>query len=127
MGLDPPMRTDTMGPMLEGYIISYYHEMHCLAYIFAQYGYRKLGKPTDSIVDEHVIHCIDYMRLSSMCTSDTTLEGGLPYGDWGTHQCRDYTALQSWAEPRMLYNFTKLSGQRIDVDNRHLAQAAVLD
>ncbi|KAF2719682.1 hypothetical protein K431DRAFT_272205 [Polychaeton citri CBS 116435] len=123
-GLDPPMRTDNMGPMIEGYIIKYYHQIHCLAFIFAQYGNRHLGKPSNPVTEEHVIHCIDYLRLNVMCVADSTPEGEqLSFGDWGARQCRNYEVLQEWSEPRLVYNFSQLSGRRIDLSNNDLRKA----
>lgn len=51
----------------------------------------------------HTEHCFDYIRQSLMCAADSALEkrndtiGGVT--GWGTsHQCRDFSALQEWAE-----------------------------
>ena len=52
----------------------------------------------------HVVHCVEYLRNSVMCSGDTTLEGkGVPGSGFGVeHQCVDYEALQAWAHKHEL-------------------------
>lgn len=62
----------------------------------------------------HTLHCLDYLRESILCTSDSTLEPFKPKFDsaadrkgvdgYGTpHQCRDFGKLRNWAE-KFRYN-----------------------
>jgi hypothetical protein len=62
----------------------------------------------------HTLHCLDYLRESIICASDSTLEPFKPSFDtaaprkgvdgYGTpHQCRDFGKLRNWAE-RFRYN-----------------------
>lgn len=60
-------------------------------------------QPHMDVALPHMEHCFDYIRQSLMCAADPTLEkrndtiGGVT--GWGTsHQCRDFSALQDWAE-----------------------------
>lgn len=60
-------------------------------------------EPHMDVALPHTEHCFDYIRQSLMCAADSALEkrndtiGGVT--GWGTsHQCRDFSALQEWAE-----------------------------
>ena len=54
-------------------------------------------------VNDHMVHCFDYLRQAIVCSADTALE---PYktevdgvdGYGAPHQCRDFNALYDWAE-----------------------------
>jgi hypothetical protein len=50
---------------------------------------------------EHVLHCIEYLRLSIMCHADTNAEPVLPniggaIGFGAVHQCRSYENVLRW-------------------------------
>jgi len=50
---------------------------------------------------EHVIHCLDSIRQSLMCSLDETLlytETGDIWGDGQVHVCRDWDAFVKWVE-----------------------------
>lgn len=61
----------------------------------------------------HTEHCIDYLRTSLLCASDTSLEpfkspfegmrGNGVDGFGSTHQCRNFDDLYNWTES-MRYN-----------------------
>jgi hypothetical protein len=69
----------------------------------------------DEMSDQHIYHCIDYIRQSIMCNGDTTLEkpstvNGKPMrgvDGWGVaHECRDYDAIYSYADTHKSRNLT---------------------
>lgn len=59
-------------------------------------------KPDEELV-KHMRHCVEYLRLASMCHADGTLERPFQ-GQLGSlrgetvHMCRDYGRLIGWAE-----------------------------
>jgi hypothetical protein len=64
-------------------------------------------------VDEHVGHCIDTLRQSLMCTSDTSTivwqwdEKSQRTGFRGgvAHTCRNFDAIRDWAKERTVNGF----------------------
>jgi hypothetical protein len=65
--------------------------------------------------DDHIYHCIDYIRQAIMCCGDTTLEkarnvdGKAVRGvdGWGVeHQCRDFSAIVAYGEAHRTNNDT---------------------
>ena len=52
-------------------------------------------------VGVHRDHCLDYIRQAIMCHGDATFETinehGVLDGMGGTHQCRDFDLMFSWA------------------------------
>ncbi|KAI1113184.1 hypothetical protein F5Y14DRAFT_226701 [Nemania sp. NC0429] len=99
----------------ERYCVSVFHQLHCLDML--RRGYHaalELARNNTPIAEgeqphvdtmalPHTQHCFDYIRQGLMCAADPTLEkrndtiGGVT--GWGTsHQCRDFNALQEWAE-----------------------------
>lgn len=68
-------------------------------------------EPTSRFEPSHIEHCIDYLRQSLMCISDTTLEvvenitkgvtGVLGFGT--QHQCKDFEQLRAWTSERETY------------------------
>ncbi|KAM3550205.1 hypothetical protein ARSEF4850_008456 [Beauveria asiatica] len=85
----------------EGYGISMFHQIHCLVAI-------RTAIRTRTFNDQHLDHCLDYLRQAIMCTGDTTLEKVIaddngkfkPEIDgWGTvHECRSWHMLFEFAE-----------------------------
>ncbi|KXS97016.1 hypothetical protein AC578_1895 [Pseudocercospora eumusae] len=93
------------------WIISVYHQLHCLNGIrsaLTQFYFGEVASPGDhSHVEhhEHVYHCLDYLRQIILCHGDTALEGSLDglYGTsgWGTtHICKDQEAIRNFAEEK---------------------------
>ncbi|KAL9480322.1 hypothetical protein ACSS6W_005108 [Trichoderma asperelloides] len=92
--------------------IATFHQLHCLYLLQVE-----LFDALSSNITEprsHSLHCLDYLRESILCTSDSTLEPFKPAFDLATprkgvdgygtpHQCRDFGKLRSWAE-RFRYN-----------------------
>ncbi|KAM7218015.1 protein of unknown function (DUF3328) domain containing protein [Rhypophila decipiens] len=86
----------TDGP---GYMMTVFHQLHCLSYLVEhlQAGYS--GVEITKEVAHHTAHCFDYIRQGIMCNADTTLEGSTEAGPgWGSrHECKDYEAVLDWA------------------------------
>jgi len=94
-----------------------YHQLHCLnEFRTAYWNLRKGASPDESASshahdahlthpeDGHIRHCIDFLRQSLMCTSDTTIEvvekvenGDIGVRGFGTeHKCKDFHQLREW-------------------------------
>ncbi|KAF2972112.1 hypothetical protein GQX73_g1417 [Xylaria multiplex] len=86
----------TDGP---AYMMSVFHQLHCLSYIVDHYQRGYAGANLTEEVAHHSVHCFDYLRQSIMCAADTNLEGDTEAGPgWGSdHQCADYDAVLAWA------------------------------
>ncbi|KAI1435113.1 hypothetical protein GGR50DRAFT_658582 [Xylaria sp. CBS 124048] len=95
-----PIDRVTSGP---AYMMSVFHQLHCLSYIVDHYrqGYGAGANLTEDVA-HHSAHCFDYLRQSIMCAGDTNLEGQTADGPgWGSrHTCVDYDALLDWANER---------------------------
>lgn len=90
-----------LGPNKRPFLLSVFHEMHCLSVI--RKGYLFNG----TMAYEHIEHCLRYLRQSILCRSDLTIEpahmeksrvtgkminaGGDLLGQ--THRCRDWTVI----------------------------------
>ncbi|KAI0183506.1 hypothetical protein EV127DRAFT_352539 [Xylaria flabelliformis] len=81
------------------YMMSVFHQLHCLSYIVDHYQRGYAGANLTEEVAHHSAHCFDYLRQSIMCAADTNLEGETEAGPgWGSdHQCADYDAVLDWA------------------------------
>lgn len=98
------------------YDISVFHQLHCLKYVrtylyevlqIAQHGPSTEGERTFvNLPDDHVSHCLDYIRQGVMCSADMTVEwpreerGGpsSAVDGWGVgHQCKSWV---SGADPK---------------------------
>ncbi|KAF3055634.1 hypothetical protein GL218_06938 [Daldinia childiae] len=81
------------------YMMSVFHQLHCLSYIVEHYQQGYAGVKLTEEVAHHSSHCFDYLRQSIMCSADTNLEGESEYGPgWGSkHECADYDAVLAWA------------------------------
>ncbi|KAI1181946.1 hypothetical protein F5B17DRAFT_227119 [Nemania serpens] len=86
----------TDGP---AYMMSVFHQLHCLSYIVDHYQRGYAGANLTEEVAHHSAHCFDYLRQSIMCAADTNLEGETEAGPgWGSdHTCADYDAVLAWA------------------------------
>lgn len=82
-----------------GYMISAFHQLHCLSYLVQHFQQGYGGTNLTQEVAHHSAHCFDYIRQTIMCAGDTTLEGKTEAGPgWGSvHECVDYDALLGWA------------------------------
>ncbi|KAI1161917.1 hypothetical protein F5B18DRAFT_653202 [Nemania serpens] len=81
------------------YMMSVFHQLHCLSYIVDHYQRGYAGTNLTEEVAHHSAHCFDYLRQSIMCAADTNLEGETEAGPgWGSdHTCADYDAVLAWA------------------------------
>ncbi|KAI4860514.1 hypothetical protein F4820DRAFT_452822 [Hypoxylon rubiginosum] len=81
------------------YMMSVFHQLHCLSYIVDHFQQGYAGTELTEEVAHHSAHCIDYLRQSIMCAADTNLEGKTEAGPgWGSkHECADYDAVLAWA------------------------------
>lgn len=81
------------------YMMSVFHQLHCLSYVVEHYQQGYDGVKLEEEVAHHSSHCFDYLRQSIMCAADTNLEGESDAGPgWGSdHECADYDALLAWA------------------------------
>ncbi|KAI0129733.1 hypothetical protein BJ170DRAFT_617386 [Xylariales sp. AK1849] len=83
----------------EVYMVSMFHQLHCLSTLMRSYGLMVIeGSPPADI--DHDAHCFDFIRQALLCASDLTVEGSSEYGEgWGAiHKCKDVDAIKSWAE-----------------------------
>ncbi|KAF8442447.1 hypothetical protein L210DRAFT_3397650 [Boletus edulis BED1] len=92
-----------LGPNDRTFLVSLYHQLHCLDII--RVGY--LTNRTHAF--EHIQHCLRYLRQILVCHADTTLEDDIPQfldGGWthsangvgSVHSCKDWTVLRRWVE-----------------------------
>ncbi|KAI8951413.1 hypothetical protein F4801DRAFT_589638 [Xylaria longipes] len=112
---------DSIVPMGQGtirlsdgfYTLSVMHQLHCLWSIHQSF-YTALHADSGEVGMQdfpHIRHCVDYIRQALMCSADTTLEpvdlvlGGVT-GWNGTHVCRDFGRVKTWAEDHRANNLT---------------------
>ncbi|MCJ1332214.1 hypothetical protein MMC10_008906 [Thelotrema lepadinum] len=92
------------------------HHLHCLNllrqslyYNFEHYHQQGKGafKNEDSVLKDHVTHCLDTLRQQLMCTVDVGMLGQVwwnknspqAYPDFNTqHKCRNFDDIRRWAE-----------------------------
>ncbi|KIM67645.1 hypothetical protein SCLCIDRAFT_107594 [Scleroderma citrinum Foug A] len=91
-----------VGPHNRTFVVSLYHQFHCLDVI--RVGY--LVNRTHAA--HHIQHCLRYLRQILLCHADTTLEPDIPQmapdGSWhhtangvgAVHRCRDWTKLRRY-------------------------------
>ncbi|KAF1997771.1 hypothetical protein P154DRAFT_524513 [Amniculicola lignicola CBS 123094] len=82
-----------------GYMMSSFHQLHCLSYLAEHFQQGYGGIALDEEVAHHSAHCFNYLRQGIMCAADTTLEGKTEEGpgEGSEHECTDYDALLEWA------------------------------
>ncbi|OQO10595.1 hypothetical protein B0A48_03893 [Cryoendolithus antarcticus] len=75
-----------------GYMISMFHQLHCLSYLVQHFQSGYGGVNLTQEVAHHAAHCFDYIRQAIICAGDTTLEGKTELGaGWGTsHQDKEF-------------------------------------
>lgn len=93
-----------VGPLNRTFVISLYHQFHCLDVI--RVGF--LVNRTHAA--QHIQHCLRYLRQILLCHADTTLEPDIPQmaadGRWhhtangvgAMHRCKDWTVLRKFME-----------------------------
>ncbi|PCH37194.1 hypothetical protein WOLCODRAFT_83470 [Wolfiporia cocos MD-104 SS10] len=76
------------------FMVTMFHELHCLRVLNFAYG------GSDAANEEHITHCLGYLRQMALCAADTTLEPD----DFTTrdfevdrmgsmHTCRDWSTV----------------------------------
>ncbi|KAF7525076.1 hypothetical protein G7054_g11199 [Neopestalotiopsis clavispora] len=100
------------GDHFEGYILSVYHQLHCLSIITQRMGtsYEEFAEFTRPQL-EHTTHCIEYLRQAILCNADTSLEGETgawpASAAWGQmHTCKDFDALLELADDRGMWDLS---------------------
>jgi hypothetical protein len=90
-----------------GYMVSVFHQLHCLSYL-AEYYQRGYGGHELTVeVAHHSAHCFNYIRQGITCNADVTLEGHTDAGpgEGSEHECVDYDALLEWANEHAAYKW----------------------
>ncbi|KAF2179743.1 hypothetical protein K469DRAFT_741531 [Zopfia rhizophila CBS 207.26] len=94
----------TEGP---GYMMSVFHQLHCLSYLAEHFQQGYGGIELEDEVAHHSAHCFNYLRQGIMCAGDTTLEGETDAGpgEGSVHECVDYDAVLEWANGHSAYRW----------------------
>lgn len=104
----PPMLNSPDSDSRVGYVISVFHQLHCLHSLQREFNNMMVERPTLEELGEdhlvHVYHCFDYVRRALMCASDTTLEGQssgstrpATKGEGAFHVCRKFDVIRAYA------------------------------
>ncbi|KAK8062201.1 hypothetical protein PG997_014298 [Apiospora hydei] len=87
------------------YIMNAHHLLHCVRNIYISiHQYRTNQEQT--IRYEHILHCLDSLRVETMCTADdtpryvplNTAHNGYRPGDGQQRQCRDWNQVQEFVK-----------------------------
>lgn len=106
--------------------VAMYHQLHCLGMLRRAHAYfRQGGLASEFIGETHVSHCFTYLRQSSLCAADMTLESASyeldSSGNWTLgvdgmgikHKCRNPDLLRRYLEMNYeVYSKTKQSDSR---------------
>jgi hypothetical protein len=84
------------------YMISAFHQLHCLESMQKALTQFALGVSDDYDAD-HMEHCFSYLRQAVLCGSDATLESPDPevraIRGWGfDHDCYNWEGLLEWRD-----------------------------
>ncbi|KAJ5612185.1 hypothetical protein N7510_005379 [Penicillium lagena] len=116
-GIHPPF--DHPGKVNGGppqfYVVSLFHQLHCLNIVRFHYHQVKTGSPplgdySEEAWDVHMDHCFEYLRQAISCGSAFAIEGSSPLEDpsknghlastvtgWGVeHECINFEALRAF-------------------------------
>lgn len=90
-----------------GYMMSVFHQLHCLSYLAEHFQQGYGGVELSEKVAHHSAHCFNYIRQGIMCAADTTLEGETAAGpgEGSEHECKDYEMVQEWANAHSAYRW----------------------
>jgi hypothetical protein len=90
-----------------GYMMSVFHQLHCLSYLAENFQRGYGGKEMTKEVSKHSAHCFNYIRQGITCNADVTLEGKTEAGpgEGSEHECVDYDALLEWANEHAAYRW----------------------
>ncbi|KKY37956.1 hypothetical protein UCDDA912_g02043 [Diaporthe ampelina] len=86
------------------YVLNGFHALHCLKNIHRAVREYELGLP-QSLTLMHITHCLDSLRGDILCQADdtpryTTITKSPESAVGQLRQCRDWGALERWAEER---------------------------
>ncbi|KAA1475293.1 hypothetical protein DENSPDRAFT_883454 [Dentipellis sp. KUC8613] len=101
-----------LGPHDRFFGLAMYHQLHCVDSLrrailgLAPHGETRLGKMgKEGWQEDHVGHCLNYLRQSILCAADLTLEPEVVEGEMDaeeglgvTHVCKDWSAVRGFAE-----------------------------
>jgi len=84
------------------YLINGYHNLHCAKSIHASLMQFHWDEP-QTFPFEHIMHCVDALRLEIICQADdtprySTADNKLGSGIGQYRQCKDWSKLESWAQ-----------------------------
>lgn len=84
------------------YILHGFHNLHCIKIIYISLDEYRHGQP-QSRVWHHVSHCLDALRRQILCDADDTprateRRAEVVSGVGQHRKCRDWAALEKWAE-----------------------------
>ncbi|KAB8262103.1 hypothetical protein BDV32DRAFT_147752 [Aspergillus pseudonomiae] len=86
------------------YILNAHHILHCIRNIYISIEEYRYNRP-QSITYPHILHCLDSIRVETMCAGDDTLRyiplnnvSGFKPGDGQKRMCRDWHRMQSFVE-----------------------------
>ncbi|KAH7411638.1 hypothetical protein DE146DRAFT_246482 [Phaeosphaeria sp. MPI-PUGE-AT-0046c] len=105
-----------------GYIASLetYHHLHCIRrlkwHLYGSYYFANITEGARKLELNHMNHCIESLRLATMCHADTSLytlkwrgEGKRPDPiNHGQRKCTVWNQIEEWAMPRAVSNSPKL-------------------
>ncbi|KAI0787537.1 hypothetical protein C8Q74DRAFT_1366397 [Fomes fomentarius] len=88
-----------LGPEDRTFVISMFHELHCLRMINGAFSKMKGANVG------HIKHCLNYVRQGVLCNPDLTLEpGNFEERDFeverlgGTHLCKNWNPIYEWVD-----------------------------
>lgn len=81
-----------LGPKDRTFVVSMFHQMHCLRVLNLAFTKAKLATPG------HLHHCLNYLRQGALCHADISLEPGdfeqrnfTRQRTGATHTCKDWS------------------------------------
>ncbi|KAE8140862.1 hypothetical protein BDV38DRAFT_279838 [Aspergillus pseudotamarii] len=86
------------------YILNAHHILHCIRNLYISIEEYRYNRP-QSVTYPHILHCLDSIRVETMCAADDTLRyiplnnvSGYKPGDGQKRKCRDWHQMQSFVD-----------------------------
>ncbi|KAF7631410.1 hypothetical protein F9C07_2276768 [Aspergillus flavus] len=86
------------------YILNAHHILHCIRNLYISIEEYRYNRP-QSVTYPHILHCLDSIRVETMCAADDTLRyvplnnmSGFKPGDGQKRMCRDWHQIQSFVK-----------------------------
>ncbi|ETS81316.1 hypothetical protein PFICI_06318 [Pestalotiopsis fici W106-1] len=86
------------------YIVNAHHILHCVRNLYISIQQYRTNTP-QTIDHPHILHCLDSLRVETMCNADDTLRyvplnsmNGFRPGDGQDRTCREWSKLQQFVE-----------------------------